>query len=449
MRKAMLQHFNDAAGFDNSNNNNNNNNNNKDKDNNVVYAPLASTSNSALAGDSSSSSNIKEEANKQVHRAEAMARIAAKHDFSAAAPAAASAEPVPSAFATTTSTDDGSAAVARPEVLVASDAAEQPCIVGPCAKPTADARLSAPRSGDAQDTAPEEHAAAASREAAGDGQAKEQARLRISAKHARESGGSGSSSSSVGSRLRAREAQRMLEQEVASSSSSQPLDIVARKPGRDRLAANPAQQIQGGSQQWGRAQSSSAKGLGLEQQGAQQGGRRSQVRAGGFGDLHLSMGGGHSEVATGGGRGGRGGGGGGGEGYAGSLGRARSLGMPQQLGMAMSGGGGGGGGGGVRSEGSYGGGAASSSGVYTGDSVQDHLFDIATKGSSARAYLSRRGGGATFSGTAQLGGAPASVAMASTATDDQTDRSSDPFNNHLFDLMRDCSVGGPACDGRE
>lgn len=240
----------------------------------------------------------------------------------------------------------------------------------------------------------------------------------------------------------------MLEQEVASSSSSPPLDTEANKSERDQLAANhqlaanPAQQIQGGSPKWGQAWSSSAKEAGLEEQGAQQGGRGSQVRAGGFGNLHLSMGGGYSEGTTGGG-----GGGTGGRGYAGNLRGARSLGMPQQLGMAM--GGGGGGRGGMRSEGGYGGGTASSSGVYTGDSVQDHLFDIATKGSSARAYLSRRGGGATFSGTAQLGGAPASVAMASTATNDQQDRSSDPFNNHLFDLMRDCSVGGPACDGRE
>ena len=384
MRKAMLQHFNDAAGFNNNNNNNNN----------VAYAPLAATPDSALASDSSSSSSSMEEANKQVHRAEVMARIAAKHALNAAAPApAASAELAHRASAATST--DGSTAVARPEVLVASDGVEQPCIVGPCAKPAGRTRLFDGRSGAKQDTTPEKHAAATSREASADVQAKKQAKSRISAKHAREAGGS-SSSSAVGSSLRAREAQKMLEQEVASSSSSAPLDTEANNSERDQLGSNSAQQIQGGSPKWGQAWSSSAKEAGLEGHGVQQGGRGSQVRAGGFGNLHLSMGGGYPESSTGGG-----GGGTGGRGYAGNLRGARSLGMPQQLGMAM--GGGGGGRGGMRSEGGYGGGAASSSGVYTGDSVQDHLFDIATKGSSARAYLSRRGGVRHFRGRPSLG----------------------------------------------
>ncbi|EKX54080.1 hypothetical protein GUITHDRAFT_100328 [Guillardia theta CCMP2712] len=82
-------------------------------------------------------------------------------------------------------------------------------------------------------------------------------------------------------------------------------------------------------------------------------------------------------------------------------------------------------------------------GDSTSGGVQDHLFDLYTSNKNAQSYLNQDGG--RHRGMAQLS-APASVAMASSRDDVDTDGGGgDPFNNALFNIVHDCSLGGPTC----
>eukprot|EP00960_Hanusia_phi_P034982 751398-Hanusia_phi.AAC.1 len=88
-------------------------------------------------------------------------------------------------------------------------------------------------------------------------------------------------------------------------------------------------------------------------------------------------------------------------------------------------------------------GSGADGGESTSAGVQDHLFDLYTSNKNAQSYLNQDGG--HHRGMAQLS-APASVAMASSRDDVDSDgNGGDPFNNALFNIIHDCSLGGPTC----
>ena len=75
--------------------------------------------------------------------------------------------------------------------------------------------------------------------------------------------------------------------------------------------------------------------------------------------------------------------------------------------------------------------------------VQDHLFDIYSSKKNAEEYLGGAGGGAGASGAIM---APTGVAMASASGGSSGDgKGSDPFDDAMFNVIHDCSLGGPGC----
>ena len=75
--------------------------------------------------------------------------------------------------------------------------------------------------------------------------------------------------------------------------------------------------------------------------------------------------------------------------------------------------------------------------------VQDHLFDIYSSKKNAEQYLGGAGGGAGAGGAIM---APTGVAMASASGGtDGDDSGSDPFDDAMFNIIHDCSLGGPGC----
>lgn len=75
--------------------------------------------------------------------------------------------------------------------------------------------------------------------------------------------------------------------------------------------------------------------------------------------------------------------------------------------------------------------------------VQDHLFDIYSSKKNAEEYLGGAGGGAEAGGAIM---APTGVAMASaSAGSSGDDKGSDPFDDAMFNVIHDCSLGGPGC----
>jgi len=82
-------------------------------------------------------------------------------------------------------------------------------------------------------------------------------------------------------------------------------------------------------------------------------------------------------------------------------------------------------------------GAASSSGV------QDHLFDMFASKKNAEEYLGGAGGSSGADGSLM---APTGVAMASAGGGNGGDDSGgDPFDDAMFNVIHDCSLGGPGC----
>ena len=82
-------------------------------------------------------------------------------------------------------------------------------------------------------------------------------------------------------------------------------------------------------------------------------------------------------------------------------------------------------------------GAASSSGV------QDHLFDMFASKKNAEEYLGGAGAGNGADGSLM---APTGVAMASAGGGNGGDDSGgDPFDDAMFNVIHDCSLGGPGC----
>lgn len=75
--------------------------------------------------------------------------------------------------------------------------------------------------------------------------------------------------------------------------------------------------------------------------------------------------------------------------------------------------------------------------------VQDHLFDIYSSKKNAEEYLGGAGGGAGAGGAIM---APTGVAMASASGGSSgDDKGSDPFDDAMFNVIHDCSLGGPGC----
>ncbi len=82
-------------------------------------------------------------------------------------------------------------------------------------------------------------------------------------------------------------------------------------------------------------------------------------------------------------------------------------------------------------------------GATSTSGVQDHLFDIYSSKKNAEQYLGGAGGGAGAGGAIM---APTGVAMASASGGtDGDDSGSDPFDDAMFNVIHDCSLGGPGC----
>ena len=82
-------------------------------------------------------------------------------------------------------------------------------------------------------------------------------------------------------------------------------------------------------------------------------------------------------------------------------------------------------------------------GSQSTEGVNDHLFDLLTSQSKASQYLSSQGSDAT---SGSMLSAPASIAMASGGSAEVQDGGgTDPFDDAMYNVIHDCSVGGPTC----
>jgi hypothetical protein len=83
-------------------------------------------------------------------------------------------------------------------------------------------------------------------------------------------------------------------------------------------------------------------------------------------------------------------------------------------------------------------------GAVSTSGVQDHLFDIYTSKKNAEQYLGGAGGGNGGASGAIM--APGGVAMAATTGGGGgDDGGGDPCDDAMFNVIHDCSLGGPGC----